>query len=205
MSEPTSCFFVSHYCVSSFHTTATTVTRLVSYLPGTLTGEVRLKKYLVSRALHCLLPSTDQPTIARYLTPGRRHLLPGPSSSGGPSSPAPIRPSFLLPARRRSGTRRISAAALELCGLELGGSWWRRSSSPASTSADLVSRARTPGLELGGSRRRNSARLGIGPAGRLPPRHLPPKNRPGGHAARRLRPSSGRALLPPRPPPLLLS
>ena len=50
-----------------------------------------------------------------------------------------------------------------------------------------------------------SAWPGSGPAGRLPPRHLPPKNRPGGHAARRLRPSSGRALLPLRPPLLLLS
>jgi len=161
----------------------------------------------------------------------RRTNQPLPATSpqaGGTSSPAPP-PAAAPPPRRRSdppscsppqwnstnlggGARalrpraqRIAAAALELCGLELGGSWWRRSSSPASTSADLVSRAQTPGLELGGSRWRNSARLGIGPAGRLPPRHLPPKNRPGGHAARRLRPSSGRALLPPRPPPLLLS
>ena len=173
------------------------------------------KKYLVSRALHCLLPSTDQPTIARYLTPGRRHLLQRrPLLLGAdptllpPSCSPPLRNSTNLGGGARAlrpRAQRIAAAALELCGLELGGSWWRRSSSPASTSADLVSRARTPGLELGGSRRRNSARLGIGPAGRLPPRHLPPKNRPGGHAARRLRPSSGRALLPPRPPPLLLS
>ena len=130
--------------VSSFHTTATTVTRLVSYLPGTLTGEVRLKKYLVSRALHCLLPSTDQPTIAHYLTPGRRHLLPGPSSSGGPSSPAPIRPSFLLPARGRCGAWRTSAVALELSVLELSGPRWRCLSSAAWSLADLGCGARAP-------------------------------------------------------------
>jgi hypothetical protein len=134
------------------------------------------------------------------------------------ASPAPSAPS--LPCSERHGVRGSLRGYGVRDGLpDTGGKIGARRRHPArlvSISSLSLSRARgsngpAPGArasrgEQGRARAAAAApalsRRGLAAASlALPHRRLPPKNRPASHAARRLRPSSGRALLPCSPRP----